>query len=49
MRSQDVLPLAHPDDVNAQIDLIGVPRPVTGEEPPAAPKGGYRARRSCGQ
>jgi hypothetical protein len=31
---------ADPDDVSAQIDLIGAPWLVTGEEPSAAPIGG---------
>jgi len=31
---------ADPDDVSAQIDLIGVPSLMIGEEPSAAPNGG---------
>jgi hypothetical protein len=28
---------ADPDDISAQMDLIGVPKLMIGEEPPAAP------------
>jgi hypothetical protein len=31
---------ADPDDISAQIDLIGVPWLTIGEEPSAAPNGG---------
>jgi hypothetical protein len=34
---------ADPDDISAQIDLIGVPWLMIGEEPSAAPNGGSRA------
>ena len=38
--ASDVRSSADPDDVSAQIDLIGVPWLMIGEEPSAAPNGG---------
>jgi hypothetical protein len=35
---------ADPDDFSAQIDLIGVPWPMLGEDAASAPNGGYRAQ-----
>jgi hypothetical protein len=39
---------ADPDDVSAQIDLIGVPWLMIGEKPSAAPNGGYSRARKVG-
>jgi hypothetical protein len=43
MRRRNSLTSADPDDVSAQIDLIGVPWLMIGEEPSAAPNGGSGA------
>ncbi len=41
MRAFDARYSADPDDINSQINLIGVPWLMTGEEPSAIPNGGY--------
>ena len=38
---------ADPDDIGAQIDLIGLPWLMIGEDPSSAPNGGY-LRTGCG-
>jgi hypothetical protein len=43
MCKSNVLYSADPDDVSAQIDLIGVPWLMIGEEPSAAPNHGSSA------
>jgi hypothetical protein len=43
MCKSNVLYSADPDDVSAQIDLIGVPWLMIGEEPSAAPNDGSSA------
>ena len=45
---QDTRSSATPDDVSAQIDLIRVPWLMIGEEPSAAPIGGYVRGRAEG-
>jgi hypothetical protein len=45
MRSANVRYSADPDDVSAQIDLLGVPRLMIGVELSAAPSGGSARRR----
>jgi hypothetical protein len=41
MRGYNSLTSADPDDISAQMHLIGVPWLMIGEDPSAAPNGGY--------